>query len=324
MMDDRLDWTRRLGDAFLAQQQDLMDAVQVLRARAQAQGTLQSSAEQVVRVEAPYIFIEPASPQVIYVPVYNPLIVYGPWPSPAHQPYYYRPVGWPVARGFFGFGGGIHLGFGLWGACDWHRRVVFVDVARYRRFTEVVNVEGRRGEIERGRIGTREGDRLAWQHDVRHRENLNIRHAAAQQHVAVPRLAVVPSREPFHGRVQQPRAEQPRAGQPRMEQPQAERPRVEQPKAEQPRVEQGRSGRGGQEATRPSVQPAPRPEPSRPNQGDSPRVQARVPASPAPAPAPAQRREPGERGHDKRESAAQPSPAVRHARVATVATGIGH
>ncbi len=324
MMDDRLDWTRRLGDAFLAQQQDLMDAVQVLRARAQAQGTLQSSAEQVVRVEAPYIFIEPASPQVIYVPVYNPLIVYGPWPYPAHQPYYYRPVGWAVARGFFGFGGGIHLGFGLWGACDWHRRVVFVDVARYRRFTEVVNVEGRRGEIERGRIGTREGDRLAWQHDVRHRENLNIRHAAAQQHVAVPRLAVVPSREPFHGRVQQPRAEQPRAGQPRMEQPQAERPRVEQPKAEQPRVEQGRSGRGGQEATRPSVQPAPRPEPSRPNQGDSPRVQARVPASPAPAPAPAQRREPGERGHDKRESAAQPSPAVRHARVATVATGIGH
>jgi hypothetical protein len=324
MMDDRLDWTQRLGDAFLAQEQDLMDAVQVLRARAQAQGTLTSSPQQVVRVQAPYIYIEPASPQVIYVPVYNPLIVYGLWPYPAYQPYYYRPVGWPVARSFFGFGGGIFVGFGLWGTCDWHRHVVFVDVARYRRFTEVVNVEGRRGEIERGRIGQREGDRLAWQHDVRHRENVEVRHTAAQQHVAASKPAVIPSREPFPGRVEQPRVDQPRTGQPRVEQPRVGQPRVEQPQTEHPRVEppraeQGRPGRGGQEAIRPSVQPTPRPEPSRPNQGDSPRVQAHVPASPAPAPV--QRREPGERGHEKRESVAPPSPSVRNAPVAAVATG---
>lgn len=332
MMDDKLDWTQRLGDAFLAQKQDLMDAVQVLRARAQAQGTLTSSPQQVVRVQVPYIYIEPASPQVIYVPVYNPLIVYGLWPYPAHRPYYYYPVGWPVGRGFYSFGGGIFVGFGLWGACDWHRHVVFVDVARYRRFTEVVNVEGRRGGIERGRIGPREGDRLAWQHDVRHRERVEYRHTAAQQHVATPRPTVVPSREPFRGRVEQPRAgqprveqprvEQPRAGQPRveqprMEQPRAGQPRVEQPRVEQPRAEQGRPqpGRGGQEAIRPSVQPAPRPEPSRPNPGESPRVQA------SPAPAPAQRREAGERGHENRESLAPPSPSVRNAPVAPVATG---
>ena len=304
MMDDKLDWTQRLGDAFLAQEQDLMDAVQVLRARAQAQGTLTSSPQQVVTVQAPYIYIQPASPQVIYVPVYNPLIVYGPWPYPAHQPYYYRPVGWPVATGFFGFGGGIFVGFGLWGTFDWHRHVVFVDVARYRRFTEVVNVEGRRGEIERGRIGPREGDRLAWQHDVRHRENVEYRHTAAQQHVATPRPTVVPSREPFRGRVDQPRAAQ--------------------PQTEHPRVEQGRPqpGRGGQEAIRPSGQPAPRPESSRPNPGDSPRVQARVQTSPAPAPA--QRRNPGERGHENRESVAPPSPSVRNAPVATATTAIGH
>jgi hypothetical protein len=334
MMDDRIDWTQRLGDAFLAQQQDLMDAVQVLRARAEAQGTLTSSPQQVVRVEAPYIYIEPASPRVIYVPVYNPLIVFGPWPYPAYQPHYYRPVGWPVARSFFSFGGGIFVGFGLWGSCDWHRRVVFVDVVRYRRFTEVVNVEGRRGEIERGRIGTREGDRLAWQHDVRHRENLDVRHTAAQQHVAAPRPAVIPSHEPFHGRVEQPRVDQPRTGQPRTGQPRMDQPRVDQPRVgqprveqpqtehprvEQPRAEQGRPGRGGQEAIRPSVQPAPRPEPSRPNQGDSPRVQAHAPASPAPAPV--QRRESGERGHEKRESVAPPSPSVRNAPIAAVATG---
>ncbi|HEV2055981.1 MAG TPA: DUF3300 domain-containing protein [Methylomirabilota bacterium] len=329
MMDGKLDWTQRLGDAFLAQEQDLMDAVQVLRARAQAQGTLTSSPQQVVTMQAPYIYIQPASPQVIYVPVYNPLIVFGPWPYPARQPYYYRPAGWPVATGFFGLGGGIFVGFGLWGTCDWHRHVVFVDVARYRRFTEVVNVEGRRGGIEHGRIGPREGDRLAWQHDVRHRENVEVRHTAAQQHVAAPRPAVVPSREPFRGRVEQPRVEQPRAEQPRVEQrrvehPRAEQPRAGQPRVEQPRAEQGRPqpGRGGQEAVRPSVQPAPRPESSRPQPGDSPRVQARVQANPGPAPA--QRREPGERGHENRESVAPTSPSVRNAHVAAVATGSVH
>lgn len=349
MMDDRLDWTQRLGDAFLAQEQDLMDAVQVLRARAEAQGTLRSSPEQVVRYEAPYIYIEPASPQVIYVPVYNPLIVFGAWPYPAYQPYYYRPLGFSFVRGFVGFGGAIHVAFGLWGSCDWHGRTVFVDVTRYRRFTEVVNVEGRRGEIER-RIAHREGDRLTWQPDVRHRESIDVRHTAAQP-AAAPRQALVPAREPFRGRVEQPRVEQPRTAQPRAEQPRAEqsrvaqprpeqpraaqprveppqveRPRADQPRADQPRAEQGRPGRGGQEATRPSVLPAPRPEPNRPNQGDSQRTQVRVQAapSPAPAPVPAQRRESGERGHDKRESAAQPSSSVRSARVATVAAGMGH
>lgn len=301
MMDDRLDWTQRLGEAFLAQQQDLMDAVQVLRARAHGQGTLTSSPQQVVTVQAPYIYIQPASPQVIYVPVYNPLIVYGPWPYPAHRPYYYHPVGWPVATGFFGFGGGISVGFGLWGTCDWYRRVVFVDVARYRRFTEVVNLEGRRGEIERRRIGPREGDRLAWQHAVRHRQGVEYRHTAAPQHVAAPHPGVIPAREPFRGRVEQPRADQRRV--------------------EQPRSDQGRPQpvRGGQEAIRPSVQPTTRPEPGRPNPGDSPRAQVRVQVSPAPQPAP--RREPGERGRENRESVASPSPSVRNAPVASVATG---
>jgi hypothetical protein len=271
----------------------------VLRARAQAQGTLTSSPQQFVTVQAPYIYIQPASPQVVYVPVYNPLIVYGPWPYPAHQPDYYRPVGWPVAKGFFGFGDGIFVGFGLWETFDWHRHVAFVDVARSRRFTEVVNDGGRRGEIDPWRIGPRERDRLVWQHDVRHRENVEVRHTVAQQHVAAPRPAMVPSSEPFRGSVDQPRVGQPRA-------------------------EQGRPlpGSGGQEAIRPSVQPARRPESSRPQPGDSPRVQARIQASQAPAPA--QRRDPGERGHENLESGAPTSPSVRNAHVAVVATGSVH
>ena len=78
MMDDELDWTQKLGDAFLAQQKDVMDAVQRLRAKAQAQGNLESNKEQKVIVQqAPetqttVIQIEPANPQVVYVPTYNP------------------------------------------------------------------------------------------------------------------------------------------------------------------------------------------------------------------------------------------------------------
>ena len=296
MMNNGLDWTQRLGDAFLVQQQDVMAAVQVLRARAQAQGTLTTSPQQVVTVQAPYIYIQPASPEVIYVPVYNPLIVYGPWPYPAYQPYYYRPAGWPMASGVFGFGGGVFVRFGLWGAFDWHRHVVFVDVPRYRRFTEVVNVEGRRGAIEHGGVGLREGNRLAWQPDVRHRENIQVRHTPAQQQVNAPRPAVVAPREPFRSRVEPPRAEQPWAEQPRVEQPQmmhsrveppragqpwtaqpraeqpraaqprVEPPRAEQPRAAQPRVEQPRVGqpRVEQPQTMPSRVEQPRTDPGRP------------------------------------------------------------
>ena len=72
MMDSRLDWTQKLGNAFLAQQADVMDSVQRLRAQARAAGNLQSNRQQVVRAEGPQIVIEPAAPQVVYVPYYNP------------------------------------------------------------------------------------------------------------------------------------------------------------------------------------------------------------------------------------------------------------
>jgi hypothetical protein len=99
LMDGKLDWTQKLGDAFLGQQKELLDAVQRLRARAQAQGTLKSTKEQTVSSEPAAgqeqaIVIEPADPQVIYVPSYNPTVVYGAWPYPAYPPYImHRPRG---------------------------------------------------------------------------------------------------------------------------------------------------------------------------------------------------------------------------------------
>ena len=82
MMNDKLDWTQKLGDAFLAQQKEVMDTVQKLRAKAEAEGNLKTTKEQkvVVEKETQTIVIESASPEVVYVPTYNPTVVYGTWP----------------------------------------------------------------------------------------------------------------------------------------------------------------------------------------------------------------------------------------------------
>src|SRR6187551_1527859 len=101
MMNDKLDWTQALGDAVLAQQADVMDAIQRLRAKAQANGKLETTKQQKVTVTqdqgSPVIEIEPASPEVVYVPYYDPGVVYGAWPYPAYPPYYFPPpAGWVV------------------------------------------------------------------------------------------------------------------------------------------------------------------------------------------------------------------------------------
>ena len=85
-MSDKLDWTQQLGDAVLAQQADVMDAIQRLRAKAQANGKLETTKQQKVTVtqeaDKQIIVIEPASPEIVYVPYYDPAVVYGAWPYP--------------------------------------------------------------------------------------------------------------------------------------------------------------------------------------------------------------------------------------------------
>ncbi len=87
MMDENIEWTSRLGDAFLVQKDDVMDSIQELRARAQAAGNLRSTREQRVIASPDAIAIEPAYPGEMYVPVYDPLWVYGPWWYPAYLPF---------------------------------------------------------------------------------------------------------------------------------------------------------------------------------------------------------------------------------------------
>jgi hypothetical protein len=93
MMGSKLDWTQKLGDAFLAQQTDMMDAIQRLRTKAQANNQLTSTNEQTVTVRQEenrqVIAIEPTDPNTVHVPYYDPAVVYGQWPYPDNPPYYF-------------------------------------------------------------------------------------------------------------------------------------------------------------------------------------------------------------------------------------------
>ena len=114
-LDTNLSWTSALGDAYFNQQQDVLDAVQVLRARAQAAGNLQTNPQQTVASQGTNITIEPADPNICYVPVYDPLIVYGA-PIGIYPGYLYNSV---VGRPYISFGIGIRIGGGFWGGFGW-------------------------------------------------------------------------------------------------------------------------------------------------------------------------------------------------------------
>ena len=117
-MDESPAWLRDLSDAYRVHGPYVMDTVQSLRHRAQASGYLRSDAQRQVYDDAGAIVVAPASPQVVYVPYYDPYVVYGSWWWPAYRPVVWHP--WPV------FGTFISVGF-FASHADWHRRVVVVN-----------------------------------------------------------------------------------------------------------------------------------------------------------------------------------------------------
>src|SRR5437762_3837101 len=153
-------WTTNLGNAFLAQQQDAMDAVQRMRARAQSKGTLKTTEQQKVETETveggeEVIVIEPANPQFVYVPSYDPAIVYGPsiYPYPA----YYYP-GYVPGMGL-AFGTGLILGAAWannWGNCNWGHGDISINNNNNFNRNNVNN-------INRDQQGGN------WQHNAQHR-----------------------------------------------------------------------------------------------------------------------------------------------------------
>ena len=123
MLGTQLNWTQSLGNAVLAQQSDVMTAIQDLRAKAKATGALKSNAQQTVTTQgsgtSQTIIIQPANPQVVYVPTYNPSVVYGTWGYPAYPPYSYYPPGYVAGSALLSFGIGLAVGAALWGGCNW-------------------------------------------------------------------------------------------------------------------------------------------------------------------------------------------------------------
>ena len=159
MMSDKLEWTQQLGDAFLAQQDDVLNAVQQLRARADANGQLKSTPEQKVttttrsagqpastahRVEAApanIYAIESTNPDEYYVPIYDPGTVYGTWPYTDYPPYYWYPPGYAAGSGL-AFGAGILVGSAIWGNINWNRNFLQINPLRYNNFnrTNIANI----------------------------------------------------------------------------------------------------------------------------------------------------------------------------------------
>src|SRR5246127_1427633 len=118
---DDIQWATDLGNAFLAQQSDVMEAVQRMRKKAQDKGNLKSNEQQKVETKVieskSVIVVEQANPQVVYVPSYNPTVVYGP-PVYPYPPVYYPPPGYYAAGMAISFGVGVAMG-AFWGGGGW-------------------------------------------------------------------------------------------------------------------------------------------------------------------------------------------------------------
>ena len=206
MMSEQLDWTQKVGDAFLQDQKRVLDTIQSLRAKAQASGNLQTTKEQIVIVEEKIIKIEPASPQVVYVPTYNPTVVYGAWPYPAYPPYYYYPPGYVATTAAFSFAAGAAMGAAwgyAWGGANWNGGEVDVDVDRNTTINNNINRDQAKQKLqERGQLN--QNGQGKWQHNAEHRKGVSYRdQGTAQKFNRASTSDSIQSREQYRGRAEQ-------------------------------------------------------------------------------------------------------------------------
>jgi hypothetical protein len=178
-LSDDIKWTTDLGNAFLAQQSDVMDAVQRMRTKALDAGKLKSNEQMKVETQTveskTVVVIQPANPQVVYVPTYNPVVVYGP-PVYPYPPIYYPPPSYYAAGMFFAFSVGIAVGayyHGGWGYnCGWGRNTTVIVnrnnnyISHYNRTT--IN-NGNRNNINNRPSQLPAGGGNNWQHNPQHR-----------------------------------------------------------------------------------------------------------------------------------------------------------
>jgi hypothetical protein len=203
-MSDNIEWMNDLGDAFVNQPKELMDAVQTMRSKAQASGSLKTTPEQVVVVtnmvttnlvqqETVYVTnqvvqIQPAQPQVIYVPQYNPTVVYGGYPV-AYPGYYYPPASSVAAASVVSFGVGMAVGAIAANNCDWHGGGVYggrgygdVDVDVNRNTTVNRNVNNANVQNRNTQAQGQQGQK--WQPDQSRLKNSGSPSSSAQSREA--------------------------------------------------------------------------------------------------------------------------------------------
>jgi hypothetical protein len=195
MMGEQQDWVQNVGDAFLADSETVMDTVQKLRNKAHDAGNLETTEQQTVIVEEPsstetIVIIEPADPQIVYVPAYNPTVVYGTWWWPHYTPWYYYPPGYgfssAVIRGI-GFGVGVGITHALWSDCHWGRGHGDIDI----------NVN-KYNNINRNKIGGNK-KRANWNHNPDKRRGVPYRDNKSRNKYADKRGGA-DQRKDFRGR----------------------------------------------------------------------------------------------------------------------------
>ncbi|MCC6074376.1 DUF3300 domain-containing protein [Pseudomonas sp. GCM10022188] len=223
-------WVQRVGDAFLAQPNEVMDSVQRLRRQAKAAGNLESNEQQKVSVQSAAqggattvvepsggttvvqappaeqtIIIESADPQVVYVPSYNPSVVYGTWPYPSYPPTYYPPppgyyFGSALVAGL-GFAAGVAVIDSVWGDCDWGGGDVDIDVNKYNNINSNRKIDA---------------SQRKWQHNAANRDGVPYRDRANREQYS-QRLAGSEQRDALRGRDPARAAERQQAAQTRGE-----------------------------------------------------------------------------------------------------------
>jgi Protein of unknown function (DUF3300) len=178
MMDAKLDWTERLGEAFLADPKAVMDAVQRLRRRAQSAGGLVSSPQEIVRTVEEGITIEAPTPEIVYVPVCDPSVAYGAWPYPAYPP--------DSFSAFFNGAGEFGCGWASWPIIPPLWGLFVVDF----RDHHIHISHDRFALIDENRPPTAGGE---WRHDPFHRGNVPYREpeVAARYGGAAPRREIL-------------------------------------------------------------------------------------------------------------------------------------
>ena len=220
-MNDKIDWTQKLGDAFLAQQKEVMQTVQVLRDKAKQTGNLKSSKEMSVKEEpapagspAPQtIIIESKDPEVVYVPTYNPTVVYGAWAYPAYPPYAYYPPAYYGGAMFWSFTAGVVVGGAIWGNCNWGGNDVDIDINRQNNFNrnEINTGDRNRNNVNSNNRGS--GNKQSWNHDSSHRKGVGYRDNATQQKFnRGGNQQNVAAREQYRGHAEQGRQQMNREG----------------------------------------------------------------------------------------------------------------